>query len=511
MEKTRKLALIVLDGWGIGGKDPKINAIAAANTPFMDSLFKKYPHTQLSASGEDVGLPDGQMGNSEVGHMNIGAGRVVYQQLVLINRAFKNHEVNNNPVLLDAFAYAKTNNKKIHLLGLVSDGGIHSSIGHLEGLCEIAAKNGCKDVFIHAFTDGRDADPHSGKGFLQDLQNHLDKTTGKIASVTGRYYAMDRDKRWERVKMAYDAVVKGVGQHTTNAIEAIEQSYKEGVTDEFIKPIIVTDSADKPLATIGEGDVVIFFNFRTDRGRELTLALSQQAYPDFDMKPLSLHYITMTMYDHTFKNVQTVFPEQDLQMTLGEVIEKAGLTQLRAAETEKYPHVTFFFSGGRELPFEGEKRIMQPSPKVATYDLQPAMSAPELADAVDNEINTAGEDLIVLNFANPDMVGHSGVFSGIVEAVETVDKCAEKVVTTCLKNDYIVIIIADHGNAEYKVNANGTPNTAHTTNPVPFLLLDDQHIDWKLKPGRLADIAPTILKLMHLPIPEQMTGEVLAS
>ncbi len=507
MKSERKAALIILDGWGLGPEDNTVNAIAAANTPFIDSLYENYPHSQLVTYGESVGLPEGQMGNSEVGHMNLGAGRVVYQQLVLINKAFTNGEAEENPVLNEAFKYAKSNGKKIHLIGLVSAGGVHSSMDHLKGLLTIAHNKKAERVFVHAFTDGRDTDPKSGDRYIEEIETHAKLTTGKIASVIGRYYAMDRDKRWERVKLAYDLLVQGQGEHAQSANEAIEKSYQEGLTDEFIKPIAIVENG-QPLATIEEGDVVIFFNFRTDRGRELTVALTQQAFPEYEMKPLSLHYITMTPYDATYKDVKTIFKEEDLSMTLGEVIEKAGGKQLRMAETEKYPHVTYFFSGGRELPFEGEKRLMAPSPKVATYDLKPSMSANELTDLLVNEIKTEDYNLVVLNFANPDMVGHTGVFSAIMEAVETIDKCTERVVNACIEKGYAVIIIADHGNADFAVNHDGTPNTAHTKNPVPCILIDPKK-DWHIKNGKLADIAPTILHLLGIDIPQQMNGQVL--
>ena len=507
---SKKVALVILDGYGIGKNDPKINAIVAAKTPFMDKINAENPHSTLLTFGENVGLPDGQMGNSEVGHMNIGAGRVVYQQLVLINKSFREHEVDKLPALLEAIEYSKNKNKNIHLLGLVSSGGVHSSMGHLKGLCSIFAQHDLKNVFVHAFTDGRDTDPMSGEGFIKDVEDHLAKTTGKIASVIGRYYAMDRDKRWERVKFAYDLLVHGNGEHFKSADAGLKASYANNITDEFIKPFIITDENNAPLATIQEGDVVLFFNFRTDRGRELTQALTQQDYPDFDMKKLSLYYITMTPYDKTYKNVKILFEEQDLQMTLGEVMEKNYKTQLRAAETEKYPHVTFFFSGGRETPFEGEKRILVPSAKVATYDLKPSMSARELCAAAVDEINTSTPDLVVLNFANPDMVGHTGVFKAVVEAIEVIDEVAEKLVTCCVSHDYAVIIIADHGNADFEVNPDGSPNTAHSMNPVPFIIIDKDH-KWNVHDGKLADIAPTILKLMHLEKPVQMDGDVLIS
>jgi len=511
MNQNKKVALLIIDGWGIGKNDPSVNAVETAKMPFVKGLFHQYPHSYLLTSGADVGLPDGQMGNSEVGHMNIGAGRVVYQMLVMINKAFENHQIDKNPVLLEAFKYAKVNKKKFHLLGLVSDGCVHASLEHLKGLCTLAAENHVENVFVHAFTDGRDTDPHGGAGYIKDLEMHLAKATGKIASVIGRYYAMDRDKRWERIKQAYDLLVNGTGQTFPSAAEAIEYNYNHDITDEFIKPAVITGNDSKPLALIEPGDVVLFFNYRTDRGRELTMALSQQAFPDYGMKPLDLDYITMTPYDHTFKNVKVLFPEQDLQMTLGEVIEKAGRTQLRIAETEKYPHVTFFFSGGRETPFKGENRIMVPSPKVATYDLQPSMSAAGITDAVVNEMNTTKPDLIVLNYANPDMVGHSGVFSAVVSALETIDDCMKRVIEACLKNDYDAIVIADHGNSEFLVNPDGSPNTAHTTNPVPVIYVSKENKNAKIHPGRLADVAPTILKLMGIEQPKEMDGKSVIS
>ena len=507
MKNPKQVALLILDGWGIGEENPEINAIAKANIPFVKSLFQHYPHTTLRTSGEDVGLPAGQMGNSEVGHLNIGAGRVVYQQLQLINKAFEENKLESHPVINEAFDYAKKNNKKVHFLGLVSNGGVHSSLDHVKSLCTLAHKKGVENLFIHAFTDGRDTDPKSGLGFIKELEDHLAESTGKIASVIGRYYAMDRDKRWERVKLAYDLLVNGTGEKYKSSQEAIKKSYENNVTDEFIKPVVIIDDAGKPLAKIEEGDVVLFFNFRTDRGRQLTQALSQQEFPEFGMKPLKLFYITMTQYDQTYKDVKILFQEQNLSKTLGEVVEAAGKKQLRIAETEKYPHVTFFFSGGREVEFKGEKRIMIPSPKVATYDLQPDMSARGITDAVVKEINTKENDLIILNFANPDMVGHTGVFDAVVKALETIDKCTEEVVNACIKNDYAVIIIADHGNADYMVNPDGTPNTAHTTNLVPCILLNGKGTT--LKDGRLADVAPTILALMGIEQPEEMTGKSL--
>lgn len=503
---NRKVLLMILDGWGVA-TNKKVSAIDQAKTPFMDSLYPKYPNSRLEASGLAVGLPAGQMGNSEVGHMNIGAGRVVYQDLVRVNKAIEDKELDNNPVLLHAFDYAKQNKKNIHLIGLVSDGGVHSHLEHLKALCSIAHHHHIQNLFIHAFTDGRDTDPKGGLGFLTDLQTHLNNTTGKIASVVGRYFAMDRDKRWERVKLAYDLLVHGTGESTTDVVTALQHSYDQGVTDEFVKPIVVTHSG-KPLATIQEGDVVLCFNFRTDRGREITQVLTQQDFPEHNMKALTLHYITLTNYDDTFKNVKLIFDKDNLENTLGEVLAHAGKKQIRIAETEKYPHVTFFFSGGREEPFEGETRILCPSPKVATYDLKPEMSATDIRDKIIPELNKQEVDFICLNFANPDMVGHTGVFEAVVKACETVDACAEKVTEAALRNNYATIIIADHGNADYMINEDGSPNTAHTTNLVPCILVDNS-FKGPIQNGKLADLAPTILTLMGISIPPQMTGNVL--
>ncbi len=498
---------MILDGWGLG-TNPKVSAIAAANTPFIDSLYKKYPHSKLDASGLAVGLPEGQMGNSEVGHMNLGAGRVVYQDLVKLNKAVTENTLGDNETLIKALEYSKKNNKKIHLIGLVSDGGVHSHISHLKGLLSLAHSHGLSNVFVHAFTDGRDCDPKSGHGFLTDLQNHMAGTTGVVASVTGRYYAMDRDKRWERVKLAYDAMVKGEGKKTTNVLAAVRESYDANVTDEFITPIIHTDASGKPLAMIEEGDVVLCFNFRTDRGREITMALTQQDFPEFGMAKLSLYYLTMTNYDDTFKDVKVLYDKDNLNNTLGEVLANHGRKQIRIAETEKYPHVTFFFSGGRETTFEGEKRLLCPSPKVATYDLQPEMSARDITNAIIPELQGGEVDFVCLNFANPDMVGHTGVFEAAVIACETVDRCAEAVVTTALANGYSTIIIADHGNSDVMINEDGSPNTAHTTNLVPCILVDNDFTG-TIKNGKLGDIAPTILKMMGLPKPQEMTGDEL--
>ena len=498
---------MILDGWGIS-TNPNVSAIEAANTPFIDSLYKKYPHSKLDASGLSVGLPEGQMGNSEVGHMNLGAGRVVYQDLVKLNTAVKENTLGENEELVKALEYAKKNDKKLHLLGLVSDGGVHSHILHLKGLVSAAHQHGLKKVFIHAFTDGRDCDPKSGYGFLKDLQQHLNRTTGKIASVVGRYYAMDRDKRWERVQLAYDAMVKGEGRKTTDILKSVRESYENNVTDEFIKPIVNTVPDGKPVALIGEGDVALCFNFRTDRGREITMALTQQDFPEQGMKKLPLYYVTLTNYDDTFKDVKVLYDKDNLTNTLGEVLARNNKKQLRIAETEKYPHVTFFFSGGREEQFEGESRILCPSPKVATYDLKPEMSAEDIRDGIIPELKKKEVDFVCLNFANPDMVGHTGVFEAAVKACETVDKCAEAVVTSALENGYSTIIIADHGNSDVMINDDGSPNTAHTTNLVPCILVDK---DFKgaIKDGKLGDIAPTILKMMGVPKPDEMTGDEL--
>ena len=498
---------MILDGWGIG-TNPKVSAIANAKTDFINGLYTKYPHSKLEASGLAEGLPVGQMGNSEVGHMNIGAGRVVYQDLVKINLAVEKGTLANELALKEAFAYAKTNNKKVHLIGLISDGGVHSHIEHVKGLTTIAHQQGLKDVFVHAFTDGRDTDPKGGYDYLKDLSEHLQKTTGKIATVIGRYYAMDRDNRWERVKLAYDVMVKAVGEKTKDVLASVKASYDTGVTDEFIKPLVAVDAAGNVLASIEAGDVVLSFNFRTDRGREITIALTQKDFPEQDMKKLDLYYVTMTNYDHTFEHVHVIFDKDNLSNTLGEVLANAGKKQIRIAETEKYPHVTFFFSGGREQPFDGETRLLCPSPKVATYDLQPEMSAYEIRDKIIPELKTKEPDFICLNFANPDMVGHTGVFEAAVKACEVVNDCAKAVIEVALENGYSTIVIADHGNCDIMINEDGTPNTAHTTNLVPCILVDK---DYKgtLKDGKLGDLAPTILKLIGVAQPPQMTGDSL--
>lgn len=497
-----------MDGWGIAkiGEENR-SAVVAANTPFYDSILQKYPHSKLAASGLAVGLPDGQMGNSEVGHTNLGAGRVVYQDLVKINLAVSEGTLGQEKVLTDALDYAKTQNKKVHFIGLVSDGGVHSHIDHLKGLCKISSDKGLDNVYVHAFTDGRDCDPKSGLGFLTELTESMAATTGKIASVTGRYYAMDRDKRWERVKLAYDAMVLGEGKHVPahGVIQAVEDSYQEGVTDEFIMPIVAVDELGQPLALIEEGDVVLCFNFRTDRGREITEVLTQQDFHEQNMHKLNLRYITMTNYDDTYTGVEVIFDKDNLNNTLGEVLEKAGKKQIRIAETEKYPHVTFFFSGGREQPFVGESRLLCPSPKVATYDLQPEMSAFGIRDAIVPELIKEEVDFVCLNFANPDMVGHTGVFEAAVKACETVDQCVQTVVKTGLEHGYSSIIIADHGNSDYMSNDDGSPNTAHSLNLVPCVLVDKTY-NTPIHDGKLADVAPTILALMGISKPEEMTG-----
>ena len=504
---NKKVILIIMDGWGLG-KVASADAIQHAKTPFVSSLYRNYPNTTLTTCGEAVGLPEGQMGNSEVGHLNLGAGRVVYQELQRINFAIRNGSFVKNEPLLRAIKLAKKNQKALHLIGLVSDGGVHSHINHVKAIIDACKSERLNDFFIHAFTDGRDTDPKSGLTFLNDLQLHLNKAVGEIASVSGRYYAMDRDKRWERVKLAYDALVNGEGEKATNVLHAIENSYKKNITDEFIKPCVIVNDAQQPIAKIKDGDVVICFNFRTDRCREITQVLTQIDLPDFGMKKLSLDYTTMTEYDRSFKNIHIIFSNDNLKNTIGEVLEQRHLRQIRIAETEKYPHVTFFFSGGREIPFEGEKRILIPSPKVATYDLKPEMSACEVTDALLPEIKNQTADFICLNYANADMVGHTGVWEAAIKAVETVDSCVEKVVTTGLENGYTSFVTADHGNSDYMINEDGTPNTAHTLNPVPFFIIDKE---WKgeIKPGKLADIAPTILTVMNIPIPKEMTGEIL--
>ena len=499
---NKKVILMILDGWG-KSPDPKVSAIDNAHTPFIDSLYTKYPNAQLRTDGLNVGLPEGQMGNSEVGHMNLGAGRIVYQDLAKLNLAVANKTMSQEKPLMDALNYAKENNKSVHFLGLVSDGGVHSHTSHLRGLIDVAQANGNQKMFVHAFTDGRDVDPKSGMNYISDLEHYLQNTPAKLASIIGRYYAMDRDKRWERVKLAYNLLVNGIGTKSTNAYQSVVASYAANVTDEFIQPICMVDAMQEPIATIKEDDVVIFFNFRTDRGRELTEVLSQRDLHEFNMHKLNLYFVTMTNYDETYQNVHVIYDKDNVTETLGEVLEKANKKQIRIAETEKYPHVTFFFSGGREEPFAGETRILKNSPKVATYDLQPEMSAFELKDALIPELNKGEVDFVCLNFANGDMVGHTGVMAAAIKACEAVDVCVKEVVEAALANNYTTIIIADHGNCETMINPDGSPNTAHTTNPVPIILVDKdlKHI----QNGVLGDIAPTILALMGIEKPAVMT------
>jgi 2,3-bisphosphoglycerate-independent phosphoglycerate mutase len=502
--QNKKSILIIMDGWGIG-KEKRSDAIQNANVPYVSSLYSKYPNTTLITCGEEVGLPDGQMGNSEVGHLNLGAGRIVYQDLQRINVTIRDKSFETNEALINSINYAQENNKTLHLLGLVSDGGVHAHINHIKAITSLCATKNFHSVLIHAFTDGRDTDPKSGLSFIKELQTHLDESTGKIATITGRYYAMDRDKRWERVKIAYDCMVHAVGEKTNDFITSIEASYAKDVTDEFIMPLINSNIDD---IKIKEGDAVLCFNYRTDRCREITEVLTQIEMPEHGMKTIPLNYTTITKYDDTYKNVFVMYDKDNLENTLGEVIAAAGKTQLRIAETEKYPHVSFFFSGGREKTFEGENRIVVASPKVATYDLQPEMSAFEVAQKTINEIENTQPDFICLNFANADMVGHTGVWEAVIKAVETVDECVKNVVTKALEKDYAIFLLADHGNADYEINEDGTPNTAHTLNPVPFFVIDN---NWKgnVKPGKLGDIAPTILKMMGLEVPSVMTGNVL--
>ena len=504
---NKKVILMILDGWG-KSPDPKVSAIEQANTPFIDSLYENYPDANLLTDGMNVGLPEGQMGNSEVGHMNLGAGRIVYQDLAKINKAVKENTLKDEKVLANAFTYARENNKNVHFLGLVSNGGVHSHIDHLKALISsFEGGDGLGNGYVHAFTDGRDVDPKSGKGFLEDLIEFCGDKRTKVASVIGRYYAMDRDKRWERVKKAYDLLVNGEGKSSSSIVESMQNSYDEGITDEFIEPLFAADETGQPLAKITEGDVVVFFNFRTDRGRELTQVLNQQDFPDYGMKKLQLHYVTMTNYDDSFEGVKVVYDKENIRETLGEVLAKAGKKQIRIAETEKYPHVTFFFNGGQEEPFEGESRILCPSPKVATYDLKPEMSAFEIRDAIIPELKKGEVDFVCLNFANPDMVGHTGVMEAAVKACETVDTCASDVITTGLENGYSTIVIADHGNCDTMINPDGSPNTAHTTNPVPLILVDKDITS--VKDGVLGDIAPTILAMLGVEKPELMTQESL--
>ncbi|WP_029489181.1 2,3-bisphosphoglycerate-independent phosphoglycerate mutase [Ochrovirga pacifica] len=499
---NKKVILMILDGWGIT-QDPKVSAVYNANTSYIDSLYNKYPNAQLRTDGEFVGLPDGQMGNSEVGHMNLGAGRIVYQNLTKINMAVRDKTLGQEKVLVDTYKYAKENNKKVHLLGLVSNGGIHAHIDHIKGLLDVAKENEIEDLYLHAFTDGRDTDPKSGAYFINEIQEYMAATTGELASMTGRYYAMDRDNRWERVKLAYDAVVKAEGTLSTDAVATLKENYEAGVTDEFIKPVIMADADGNPKAKIEEGDAVIFFNYRTDRGRELTNMLSQNDFPEQDTKKLDLYFTTITLYDETFKGINVIYNNDNIKNTIGEVLSKAGKKQIRIAETEKYPHVTFFFSGGQEEPFEGESRILRNSPKVATYDLKPEMSAYELKDALCEDLAKEEADFVCLNFANGDMVGHTGDMDAAIKACEAVDACAKEVIETGLKHGYSTLLIADHGNCETMMNPDGSPHTAHTTNPVPMILIDEEIKE--IKDGVLGDVAPTVLKLIGVEQPEEMT------
>ncbi len=506
MKTGKKVILLILDGWGIGNKS-KSDVIYNANTPFIDSLYKKYPHSQLQTSGNNVGLPDGQMGNSEVGHLNIGAGRVVYQDLVRINKAVQDNSIASNEALVNAFNYAKEKNVAVHFIGLVSNGGVHSSDKHLYKLCDLTKDYGLNKVYVHALTDGRDVDPRSGKGFIENLQKHLETSNGEIASLVGRYYGMDRDNRWERIKEAYDLYVHGIGKKSTDITKSVQDSYNENITDEFIKPIVKVDSDGNPVGKIQPNDVVICFNFRTDRLREMTMALTQKDIPEHGMKAMPLHYITMTRYDEKFKNVHIAYDKDNLKNTLGDILANNGKSQIRIAETEKYAHVTFFFSGGREQEFRSEKRILISSPKVATYDLQPEMSAFLVKDAIVEELKKQDADFVCLNFANGDMVGHTGVYTAITKAIETVDQCVSEVVEIAKANGYEAIIIADHGNADNAVNDDGSENTAHSLNPVPFILVSDRFK--KVEDGILADVAPTILSLMGMETSEEMTGKDL--
>ena len=503
---NKRVVLIILDGWGLT-QDEKISAVAQAQTPFIDALSKQYPTASLRTDGEFVGLPKGQMGNSEVGHMNLGAGRIVYQNLAKINRAVEEKTLGKEKILLETLRYAEKNAKNLHLMGLVSDGGIHAHINHLKGLLEVIKEQGVSNVYLHAFTDGRDCDPKSAAGFIKEIQEEMQKTVGKLASVTGRYYAMDRDNRWERVALAYNAIVRAEGEKSTDAVQSILKSYENNITDEFIQPIVMTDEKGKAIATLQKDDAVIFFNFRTDRGRELTEVLTQKAKPKQNLEPMPLYFTTLTNYDETFEKINVIYDDENINNTLGEVLSVSGKKQIRIAETEKYPHVTFFFSGGKEEPFEGEKRILKNSPKVATYDLKPEMSAYKLKKALIEELQKTKVDFVCLNFANGDMVGHTGVMQAAIEACQVVDECVKQIVEVASKKGYTTLLIADHGNCEQMLNPDGTPHTAHTTNPVPMILIDEEI--QSLHDGILADIAPTILELMGLAQPEEMTGSSL--
>jgi 2,3-bisphosphoglycerate-independent phosphoglycerate mutase len=507
MTGYHKAVLIILDGWGIGDGS-KSDIISQAATPFMDSLYESCPHAQLLTCGRNVGLPDGQMGNSEVGHLNIGAGRVIYQDMVRITKAIEDHELWENPQIVRAFTYARENNKKVHLIGLIGPGGVHALSSHMVALCQIGTDMGVDRIFIHGLTDGRDTDPRSGYGFVEEDIENLKGTNAKFASLVGRYYGMDRDKNWDRLKLAYDLYTKGTGKKSADLLAAIQESYDEGVTDEFIKPIVIVDDKDQPLALIEENDVVICFNFRTDRLRETTIAFTQKDFPEFGMKTIPLQWYTMTNYKSDFQGIHIIFDKDNVTNTMGEIVSNAGMKQIRIAETEKYAHVTFFFSGGREAEFPGESRIMIPSPKVATYDFQPEMSAPQVKDAIVAELNKNSPDVVILNFANGDMVGHTGVYEAIMKAVSAVDQCVKEVVGAARTNGYDVMIIADHGNADYAVNDDGSPNTAHSLNPVPCIYVGDKK-DVTLRNGILADVAPTLLTIIGLPVPKEMTGKVL--
>ena len=503
---ANKVLLMILDGWGIGNQT-KSDVIYSTNPQFINNLTASYPHAQLRTDGENVGLPEGQMGNSEVGHLNIGAGRVVYQDLVKINRACRDNSILSNPEVVAAFEYAKTNGVNVHFMGLTSDGGVHSSLDHLFKLCDISKHYGIENTYIHCFMDGRDTDPKSGKGFIEALENHLKGSAGTIASIIGRYYAMDRDKRWERVKVAYDQLVNGEGEKATDMVAAMQKSYDEGVTDEFVKPIVRVDENGNAVGTICPNDMVIFFNYRNDRAREITVALTQQDMPEQGMHTMPLYYCCMTPYDASFTGLHILFDKENVNNTIGEVVSNLGLSQLRIAETEKYAHVTFFLNGGREAEFAGESRILVASPKVATYDLQPEMSAYEVADKLVVALGEQKYDFICLNFANGDMVGHTGIYEAIEKAVKAVDSCVEKVVTAAKENGYEVVMIADHGNADNAINADGTPNTAHSLNPVPVVVVSDRVV--KVENGILADVAPTVLELMGVEQPKEMTGHSL--
>jgi len=506
--KHTKALLMILDGWGIGDKS-KSDAISWVGAPNIERLTNKYPHAQLLTSGEDVGLPDGQMGNSEVGHLNIGAGRVVYQDLVRINLAIRDKSILKNETIVNAFTYAKQNNKSVHFLGLIGPGGVHAMTNHLLALCDMTREYGLKQVFIHALTDGRDTDPRSGLGYMKEVVDHINGTDVKVASLIGRYYTMDRDKRWERIRDGYDLMVSGKGTPSNDVLQSIKNSYEAGVTDEFIKPIVMVDEQAKPVGTINQGDVVFCFNFRTDRLRQITTALTQKEMPEFGMKPLGLHYVTMTTYDESFKGIKVAFTKDNVENTIGQMVSEAGMKQIRIAETEKYAHVTFFMNGGREEEFPGEKRILINSPKIATYDLKPEMSAYEVKDAIVSELNKGEVDFVALNFANGDMVGHTGDYEAISKAIKAVDQCVGEVVSAAQNNGYDVVIIADHGNADNAINTDGTPNTAHSLNPVPIIVVTDQFKN--VENGILADVAPTVLTLMGLPVPKEMTGKILVN